>query len=140
MTVVGYEAPPLPAAAEGDNVIRIPEEEGTPATILTTEGGLRIFLHREAHDMAAADHYAKAASDFLNTPTEEAGEYLGFPTAQRPDLWTWISRRTLERCLHFHDETVASPIAKQKMAGRQIVVPMGDGMAKITGHGPGKRR
>jgi hypothetical protein len=138
MTVVEYVAPPPPPVPEGDKVIEIPEQEGTPVTVLTVENGMTIYLHRERHDVTAADHYAKAVGDWLNLGAP--GGFIGLPSAQNPDAWCWISEHTCRTCMHFHDATVLSPLAVQKRAGQRIIVPMGDGQIEIPGHGPGKRK
>jgi hypothetical protein len=138
MTVVGYAAPPEPETAEGDGVIEIPEEEGTPVTVLTVENGMTVYLHRERWDAAAADHYATAIDSWLNASDEN---FLGLPGAQHPDEWVWVSRHTLLTCMHLHDAVVMSPLAVQKQrGGKRIIVPMGDGQIEMPGHGPGKRR
>ena len=144
MTVVEYVAPPKPEEKRSGNdrrstlrgskafrgvnlrkeqrrhTIEVPEKEGTPVTTLTVENGMTIHLHREAHDLAAADHYALAIGQWL----DETGEaFLGLPSSRHPEMWTWVSRHTLHHCMHLHDQTVISPTAGRQMAGQKIVVP-----------------
>lgn len=145
MTVVEYVPPPRPAELRSGNdrrsslrgsvafkginlrkeqrrrTIEVPEKEGSHVTTLTMENGMTVHLHREPWDRTAADHYAKIASDFLRNAS--AGEYLGFPSSRHPELYTWISRHTLTRCMHFHDQTIVSPTAGRQMAGKRIEVP-----------------
>lgn len=99
----------------------MPEKEGIPTTTLTVENGMTIHLHREAWDRTAADHYAKAISEWLNTA--DSGEFIGLPSSRNPDLWTWLSRYQASHLMHIHDQVSVSPTAGRQRGGSKIVVP-----------------
>lgn len=141
---VEYEAPPVPAIPEqpeGTAAIAIPEEEGTPVTVFTHENGMTTYLHREAHHWGAAAEYAGMVETWMSN--HPAAQLLGLPNSQHPAEPVWVPRYTLERMMHLHDAVVRSPLATERvggLGGKTIYVPMGDGVAEIAAHGPGKRR
>jgi hypothetical protein len=133
-----YVAPPKPELPEGDNVIVVPEEEGTPVTVWTHANGMTTYLHRERHDYHAAERMIAAIQDWLDSDRDE---FIGLPNSQFPDFPVWASRDSLTKgTLHFHDATVHSPIAVERQSGKHIIVPMGDGQIRLPKHGPGKRQ
>jgi hypothetical protein len=138
VTTVEYVAPPKPEKPEGV-VIEIPEDQGESVTVITHENGMTSYLHREPWDWDAADRYVQAIQEWMNDNPDEW--FIGLPVAQHPEEHCWFGRDTLEKAFHIRDAVVQSPLAVPRTSRqRQIVVPMGDGVARIPQHGEGKRR
>jgi hypothetical protein len=142
LTRVEYVAPPVPEVPElkeGEKAIEIAESQGHPTVNGSWSNGVTFHLHRESHDWGAAERYAAAISQWLNSSSEDTGEFLGLPPASMPTEPMWVTRAALLGVLNLHDDVSISPLVNEKpgrLGGSRIVVP---GTA-IPVHGVGKRR
>lgn len=140
ITWVEYITPPKPEPVEGDNVIEIPEKEGTPVVIITHENGMTNYLFRESWDYDAAARYVAAIQEWAYGGVYMQEIFIGLPLSINRDESIWFSRLTLEKTLNIHNNVVTSPLAVHESRGKSIVVPMGEGTVKIPIHGDGKRK